>query len=495
MNKRVLKLICLVLALCLTLIPLSSCKKSDGDGDGEETTVSTSGTGGDGKSDYPFEGVDLGGKTMTVLCQDSDPGNSEKILTYCDFFAKELNNDPINDGIYYRNQEIENALKCKLEIMTAKRAEVGTMLRDQIISGNTEIDLAYLSGVDVNTVLHYQYLADLMEIDTLNLRNEWWNQSSNRDLRVGGCQYLATGDFSSKGLLSLSCIFFNTSVMETLKYPADTFYDMVRNDQWTIDKLKEFANVAKDDKGNDGTISIDDRAGFVSEYGATAYYIVAAGQRAYKNTGTTFEVGIYGNDIAGEMVNKFITLLCDTSISMNTVDPALDGDYTKIYQQFKKGNIAFFSHTLYDILDFRSMDMEFGILPLPMYSTSQGDYYTISNRHFSCYMAIPAICSDISEAGILGEAMAYYGRTHVRGVVYDKFFTNAQLVRDEDSIEMFDLIVESQVQDFGFVATTTIYDIARTMAAEENPTGFLGSVSSQKTKIDADLEKVIEGLI
>ena len=60
---------------------------------------------------------------------------------------------------------------------------------------------------------------------------------------------------------------------------------------------------------------------------------------------------------------------------------------------------------------------------------------------------------------------------------------------------MFDLIVESQVQDFGFVATTTIYDIARTMAAEENPTGFLGSVSSQKTKIDADLEKVIEGLI
>ena len=177
MNKKALKLICLMLALCLTLIPLSACNK-DGDGDDEETTVSTSG-GGDGveDDDFPFEGVDLGGKTMTILCQDTNPGEAAKIGSYCDFSATETNNDPINDGIYFRNQEIRNVLNCKLDIMTASRGEVGTKLRDQLIAGNTEIDLAYLAGVDVNSVLHYQYLADLMEIDTLNLRNEWWNKS------------------------------------------------------------------------------------------------------------------------------------------------------------------------------------------------------------------------------------------------------------------------------------------------------------------------------
>ena len=495
MNKKALKLICLMLALCLTFIPLSACNK-DGDGDDEETTVSTSG-GGDGveDDDFPFEGVDLGGKTMTILCQDTNPGEAAKIGSYCDFSATETNNDPINDGIYFRNQEIRNVLNCKLDIMTASRGEVGTKLRDQLIAGNTEIDLAYLAGVDVNSVLHYQYLADLMEIDTLNLRNEWWNKSSNRDLRVGGCQYLAVGDFSPKGLLSLSCIFFNTSVMNDLKYPADTFYDLVRNDEWTIDKLKDFAVIATDERDGESGLSISDRTGFMSEYGATAYYVIASGQRAYKNTGTTFEISIYDNEIAGNMVNKFVTLLTDNSMSKTSGDEDVGEDWNTIFQNFKKGNIGFFSHTLYDILDFRSMDMEFGILPLPKYNTDQDDYYTISNRWFSCYMAIPAICDDMSDAGILGEAMAYYGRTHVRGVVYDKFFTNAQLVRDEDSIEMFDLIVESQVQDIGFIATNTLYSIARSMAKEGNSTGFLTEVKTQKAKIDAELEKVIDGLI
>lgn len=493
MNKKALRLICLFLTLCLSLIPLSSCGRGGEAGEGDGTAVSTN--SGEANEDYPFDGVDLGGKQITVLCQKEYPGNSEKILGYCDFYAKELNNDFINDGIYYRNTEIESALNCSLEVITAERAKVGTTLRDQIMTGNTEIDLTYLAGIDVNAVLHYQYLADLTEISTLNLRNSWWNQSSNKDLKVGGRQYLAVGDFSPKGLLSLSCIFFNTSVLETLKYPASTLYDMVRNDGWTIDKLKEFAIIATEDRDNLTGLSVKDRAGFVGEYGAAAYYIVAAGQRAYENTGSTFEVGIYDNEIAGDMVNKFVTLLSDTSISINTIDKDFDGDYSKIYQRFKEGNIGFLSHTLYDILDLRSMDMEFGLLPLPKYSEEQDSYYTISNRFFSCYMAIPAICDDFSSAGIVGEAMAYYGRTHVRGVVYDKFFTNAQLVRDIDSIEMFDLIVESQVQDFGFISTTTIYDIARLMAAEGNATGFLGNVDAQKNKINKDINTVIEGLV
>ena len=494
MNKTFTKIICFMLALCLALIPLASCAKDGDESEADQTAVSTVGDESQAE-DFPFEGVDLDGKEIIILCQKGYPGNSEKILGYCDFSATELNKDPVNDGIYYRNEEIQSTLNCKIEIMNANRAEVGTKLREQILAGNTEIDLTYLSGVDVSAVLNYQYLADLTEIETLDLRNSWWNQSSNRDLRVGGCQYLAVGDFSPKGLLSLSCIFFNTSLMNNLKYPASTFYDMVRNKQWTIDKLKEYAIIAAEELDGKTGISIEDRAGFVSEYGAAAYYIVAAGQRAYENTGTSFEVGIYDNEIAGDMVGKFVSLLSDTSVSINSIAPDYDGDYTKIYNHFKDGRIGFFSHTLYDILDFRSMEMEFGLLPLPMFSEDQTEYYTISNRHFSCYMSIPATCDSINEAGIIGEAMAYYGRTHVRGVVYDRFFTNAQLVRDEDSIEMFDLIVESQVQDFGFVANTTIYEIARSMAQDANTTGFLTSVKSQKGKIDNDLAKIMEGLV
>ena len=51
------------------------------------------------------------------------------------------------------------------------------------------------------------------------------------------------------------------------------------------------------------------------------------------------------------------------------------------------------------------------------------------------------------------------------------------------------------VQDIGFIATNTLYSIARSMAKEGNSTGFLTEVKTQKAKIDAELEKVIDGLI
>ena len=123
-----------------------------------------------------------------------------------------------------------------------------------------------------------------------------------------------------------------------------------------------------------------------------------------------------------------------------------------IAEAFMEDRALFFCEVLATIIGFRSMDSDFGILPLPKYNAEQKDYVTFVNPAASL-VGVPIYQMSQSSArrsGVILEAMAYYGHEMIMPEFYEKAI-KGKATRDTDSIEMLDIIFTNRMYDLGLI--------------------------------------------
>lgn len=461
----------------------------------EETDTNKKNPGGILQQDEnPFKDIDLEEQTITVMCLSTTEGTM-KINSYSDLKADELTGDPVNDAVYERNQNIEGLLNCNLEVYemgtfgASGTINVGSDLKNNLLAGNPDgIYAGFVNGISLSALISGEVLYNLNDIDSLGLDNEWWYKNANDSMVINNKLFAATGDFSVRGLVSMTSIFFNKTLLnryEQLENP----YDLVRSGKWTIDKLTEYANVMTE-IGGDGTLDVDDQVGFVSEWGSGYYYVSAAGIRAYENNGTDVVFGM-NNENAQQMVTKISQLLTNKQVSKIVADHYGDNySAAGVLSYFGDNKIAFYSHNIYDALELRDMEAEFGMLPLPKLNEAQTDYYSISNRYFSSYALIPLASPDAEISGIILNALSYYGNKLLREAVYDRSFRSLKLLRDEDSVEMFELIINTQIQDMGLFYTSKAYSLISGIT-KSNPGSFVSTVNKNINTIQGEISSML----
>lgn len=480
------KIIAFLIAALMVFSIVACAEETDTDKKKPDSTIK--------QDENPFKDIDLEEQTITVMCLSTTDGTM-KINSYSDLKADELTGDPVNDAVYERNQNIEGLLNCDLEVYemgsfgASGTINVGSDLKNNLLAGNPDgIYACFVNGISLSALISGEVLYNLNDIDTLGLDNEWWYQSANDSMVINGKLFAATGDFSVRGLVSMTSIFFNKTLLnryEQLENP----YDLVRSGKWTIDKLTEYANVMTE-IGGDGTLDVDDQVGFVSEWGSGYYYVSAAGIRAYENNGTDVVFGM-NNENAQQMVTKISQLLTNRQVSKIVADHYGDNySAAGVLSYFGDNKIAFYSHNIYDALELRDMEAEFGMLPLPKLNEAQTDYYSISNRYFSSYALIPLASPDAEISGIILNALSYYGNKLLREAVYDRSFRSLKLLRDEDSVEMFELIINTQIQDMGLFYTSKAYSLISGIA-KSNPGSFVSTVNKNINTIQGEISSML----
>ena len=480
------KIIAFLIAALMVFSIVACAEETDTDKKKPDSTIE--------QDENPFKDIDLEEQTITVMCLSTTDGTM-KINSYSDLKADELTGDPVNDAVYERNQNIEGLLNCDLEVYemgsfgASGTINVGSDLKNNLLAGNPDgIYAGFVNGISLSALISGEVLYNLNDIDTLGLDNEWWYQSANDSMVINNKLFAATGDFSVRGLVSMTSIFFNKTLLnryEQLENP----YDLVRSGKWTIDKLTEYANVMTE-IGGDGTLDVDDQVGFVSEWGSGYYYVSAAGIRAYENNGTDVVFGM-NNENAQQMVTKISQLLTNRQVSKIVADHYGDNySAAGVLSYFGDNKIAFYSHNIYDALELRDMEAEFGMLPLPKLNEAQTDYYSISNRYFSSYALIPLASPDAEISGIILNALSYYGNKLLREAVYDRSFRSLKLLRDEDSVEMFELIINTQIQDMGLFYTSKAYSLISGIA-KSNPGSFVSTVNKNINTIQGEISSML----
>ena len=507
-TKKLLS-VTLVIFTVWVLFLFASCGSNNGDKktvtpDGSGTAP-TSGNeaGGTSEGEVP-EFAPTGDKynayNFKIIGFDSYEGGW-RAMTYCETYAAEINSDPINDALYNRNAKVEELYDIKITNVPLSYGDRDSHTRvaiNHIMADPTAFDMGLMLVGSTTAIIrdNANIAFDLFEVDGLDLTKSWWDKSSVEQLSIGGRLYYATGDISLYNAFARSGFVFNKKILSDtgLENP----YELVRSGKWTWDKLAEMARQATKDLDGDAVIDYRyDRMGLAIGHGSLGGTITSSGEMLAVKDADDYPVINNNQDKIVSIIDKIMPIMRDPTIACVAVDMTRYSNpcFEFIMPKFKDNELMFYQISLLNALELRDMDADFGILPQPKYDEAQDWYYSGVNGGFQTMVWIPAGNEDIDRTAAVIEAMGYYGQQYVIPAFYETTITHKAL-RDEDSLEMLDIIRESVIYDLGMLYGWGGYSgIFDTILSKKSFTNnFISSYDKISEKIQIDLDLTLEKL-
>lgn len=386
--------------------------------------------------------ADFGGETFIFAMRGTEGD-------YNDITAEATDGDILNDQIYYRNEYIEMTYNIDIDVLwcgdgggSPTGSEMYKMVSQMVMSGDSNMDVILTTPYCQSGLALNNYLLDLTELEHINLSQPWWDQNVNSMLSFYDRIYFTVGDITTIDNRSTAVLFFNKAMVE--EYDIANPYDAVRNGTWTIDRMIADCKTVARDLNGDGVMDGSDRWGFS--------FWTDAGYSLMHATGSTVgRINSKGEPeycaMEEHFINSFnkIVELADKAYSFNE---AVDNNPAGV-NIFGSGNGLYFWGLVYNIINMRSSEIDFGIIPLPKLDEAQKNYYSNTNAYSTALISMPTTVSDPSRAGLILEAYSARGMQEITPVFYDVQVMTKSL-RDEDSAEMLALIFANQMYDIGY---------------------------------------------
>lgn len=429
MKKRIVSLYLVLAALLLSLAACSGDSGASADNGVTDSAADTAELffGGVEKCDYNNE-------QFNILAP-----NWGLYRTY--FFSDENDGDAMSKAIYDRELAVEEHLGVSItNEMIDGSWEIFTTIQSNVMAEDDTYQMALthcMSGVAA--LITGDYLYDMNDLD-IDFTAEWWNQSANEALAIGDTQPFAVGDYM---IPDPNVVLVNLDMVE--KLGLEDPYQLVRDGEWTIDKMLDMMGQVTLDNG-DSKWDINDTYGFGTP---DNWYFNSF---LYSSDLTLVE-----KDDSGEY---FLTFEQDRTYTLfEKLDMLLNGPDTFIYPNravgdasraaecldISKGRTLFGLATLNNASELRSIELNYGILPYPMLDSEQDGYY---NNDWSGMMCVPKTVKNPEMAGKVIELLNYYSTDLTIPAYYDVVL-GSKLARDDGSAEMLDIIFDSIIFDAG----------------------------------------------
>ena len=289
------------------------------------------------------------------------------------------------------------------------------------------------------------------------------------------------------------CVFYNKSLAEN--YTLENLYDVVNDGKWTIDYIQEITKDMYIDLNANGKVDGDDSFGLITTPGSpvNTYLWAFGGHILQKNQSGDVEL-VYHNAKTGEMVQKLCSFFFDNEAIQNQNE---DTDFpTPVHSysldRFIDGRSVFINNEIFASIEYlRDMKDDYGILPYPKWDENQDKYYTMVDGSHDV-LAVPITVSDPERTGIITEALCAESYKQVVPAYYETAL-KTKYTRDDESIAMIDMIVNSRVFDLGYV-----YDgwkgasfIFQNLISNNNP-NFESKWASSESAITKYYQSVID---
>ncbi len=366
-------------------------------------------------------GLDFQGETITIHTR------TENYITEFIFCDYEETSDSTSRLVYERNEYVAELLSVDLAFL--KDGEWNTYnqaLSNMIASinaGDRDFDIVFCY-TPAPLVLN-NLCVNLAELKYLDFENPWWNSTICQDLQINGNVYLCNGDIDLLMITSAYGYFFNKTLQTD--YQVEDLYQVVKDGEWTIDKLREVTmKFASGDVNGNGILETDDVFGLALEPsdGNTSDNFF---ESSHMEIVEVREDGIYLKNDATRLMD-----LCQKlyDLHYNTPGVLLDTRDDNL-GNFTNDQLFIWPATIGSVRGekMREMDSDYGLLPSPKYDAAQEEYYTRVQD------AVHKICVPITAeqdaASAVMEALAMYGYK----VTSPKFIENEMKIkysRDEE---------------------------------------------------------------
>jgi len=334
------------------------------------------------------------------------------------------------------------------------------------MAGDGAYDLVFIHPMaDLATFAQGQLIRNLHKIPYIDLDQPYWNQSLQDTLEINGILLYGANDMI---IPSPSAILFNKELIRD--YNLSNPYEYVRAGVWTWDRFHEMARQVSRDMTGDGTFGVEDLYGF-------SVLLDGSGMISMMHASNQFitrfdEDGRPVIDVMSERLVSLIDLLYDLIWVGNqtftwTTDIWSDAHLRELHRNFFPRG-----HTLFTIgtpgtaasQELRAMEVDFGILPYPKFDEAQERH--ISLNHAGLFV-VPADVRDPEMVGIVLELLGAESMRYTIPAYFDVLLTH-QGVRDDDSLEMMEIIFSNLVYDVGYNFshfTNLAYIVPRVLAA------------------------------
>ncbi|MBE6637722.1 MAG: hypothetical protein E7618_07990 [Ruminococcaceae bacterium] len=326
----------------------------------------------------------------------------------------------------------------------------------------------------------------------------WYLPHVNSQLEIDGTLFYAYTYEADTILRGMMTVFFNKRILEDNQDLEDP-YQLVADNEWTIDKMHEMMTKgAKDVNGDTKWTLEDDIWGMITEDDMHAPSMwMGAGLRMVEKDP---ETGMpYFSALANQ---KFFDIL-DSIYDYTLMDGVFWNGFSRIgqttealtadLQGFNDGHGLFYLAGIYRWEGLTDMVDDFGVLPLPKYDETQELYYSrVCDGTANC---IPFTNPDLDFTSLMLEALAVESLNYYVPAYFEDAIENRFLRDPEQSLDLLRSMQANTILDLGdSIWMSTMREIITFHCFRSQNNTFkstldanLGTINSQ---ISGDVEKL-----
>ncbi len=349
--------------------------------------------------------------------------------------------DAFEDTLYERAVRIKDQLGVEVVEVSSSDNEYANEVLRCVQAGDAAYQMvAAHCHIGTANLMSSGAMYDFNKLASVNLEAPYWSLTFMDGLTVNDEYIIGYNDFC---LADAACMVMNKDLLTRFNLAEP--YDDVRNNTWTLEKLKSYASVASEDNG-DGVWDEKDTYG-ISGWGWTDLISMMVGA----------DIKMVDRDEDGEYMVAYENNYEKTLDVLTKINELYRAEYGYFWSPgtaranaslgFGKGQTLFFTTSTVSLTGLREESVRFGILPIPLYDAKQAEYRSFS---WNGVLMIPSVFDGgpnmVSDTV---ELLAYY-TAPVKKAFYEDLL-GTKLAEAPDDAEMLEKVWATQVTDAAMV--------------------------------------------
>ncbi|MBO4422938.1 MAG: hypothetical protein J5879_05835 [Clostridia bacterium] len=424
---------------------------------------------------------------FNILCEGAFWGTEDNL------YYEEASDDPILDAVWRRVEKMKDQFD--VDIFVTPSDNTTNALKNSVKSGSADYDAVVARMPLIASSAENGDLMDLREVEGLDLSKSYWDQEANRQLSIANKLFYTVGDIITVEDACTWTMMFNKGLAERLD--LEDLYQVVKDGRWTFDyfytTMKDCGIAKPNDQGE-----WDYMATYAfATHRDMAYGLFYAAGLSFiqKDADDLPYVEAKNNEKIQNVLNYSLKVMRDTQLTIDAHKWTHVNPWATILTQdaFEEDRALFYAEVLSTIINLRSMDTDFGLLPMPKYDEKQTDYITFVNPAASL-VGVPIYMKNKENArrsGVILEAMAYYGHEYIVPAFIEKAI-KGKATRDEKSIDMLDILFQHRMYDLGLINDWGGYASGYSDLVFNNKSDYANLYKRVSKSIDKKISKFVD---
>ncbi len=435
----------LLLALLMAASAFTGCAGSeDGSGDAAvdgTTAVTTAASAEETAFSYTANvpaGTNYNGYEFRICVYDQ----SNAVWHDVDFSAETETGDTINDAVYRRMVNTEEALG--IDIIARPDAATGSNVKllNAVKSDEDAYDIASLGITNAYNAAREHALIDLFTTD-IQLDAPWWDQNAIDEMSIAHKLYMLEGDISILYKKTIGSILFNKEMYAENNLPNP--YEKVEDKTWTFDFFADSVKTVANDLNGDSKMDTEDQWGILIPIDIYNAALIGCGVDFCTKDADDIPQLSFFNERTEKV---FSTILAFSSDEAHVYGVGTTGSDDRA-RMFSQGQCLFTYAIFYQIEALRQMDGDFGILPMPLFDSTQESYYHSVHAVCGSCITIPVTNRDLTRTAYVLDTLGAESKNILTPAYMDTYL-KGKGSRDNESEAILDLIFSTLDYDIGF---------------------------------------------